>query len=47
MKKDIWQDIERLYQEFQKLGISEAVDYEKYYLYSLITGQRTGAVGKS
>lgn len=37
MKKDIWQDIERLYQEFQKLGISEAVDYEKYYLYSLIT----------
>ncbi|ADV43002.1 Fic family protein [Bacteroides helcogenes] len=37
MRKDIWQDIERLYQEFQKLGISEAVDYEKYYLYSLIT----------
>lgn len=37
MKKDIWQDIERLYQEFQKLGIGEAVDYEKYYLYSLIT----------
>lgn len=37
MEKDIWQDIEQLYQEFQKLGISEAVDYEKYYLYSLIT----------
>lgn len=37
MEKDTWQDIERLYQEFQKLGISEAVDYEKYYLYSLIT----------
>ena len=24
-------------QPFQKLGISEAVDYDKYYLYSLIT----------
>ena len=37
MKESIWQDIEQLYQEFQRLGISEAVDYEKYYLYSLIT----------
>lgn len=37
MEKVTWQDIERLYQEFQKLGISEAVDYETYYLYSLIT----------
>ena len=26
-----------MYQKFQKLGISEAVDYDKYYLYSLIT----------
>ena len=26
-----------MYQKFQQLGISEAVDYEKYYLYSLIT----------
>lgn len=34
---DVWQEIEQLYQKFQKLGISEAVDYEKYYLYSLIT----------
>ncbi len=37
MEKDIWQEIEELYQEFQKLGISQSVDYEKYYLYSLIT----------
>ena len=37
MEEAIWQEIERLYQKFQKLGISEAVDYEKYYLYSLIT----------
>ena len=37
MGKDIWQEIEELYQEFQKLGISQSVDYEKYYLYSLIT----------
>lgn len=37
MEKDIWQEIEELYQEFHKLGISQSVDYEKYYLYSLIT----------
>lgn len=37
MEKDIWQEIEELYQEFQKLDISQSVDYEKYYLYSLIT----------
>lgn len=37
MEKDIWQEIEELYQEFQELGISQSVDYEKYYLYSLIT----------
>ena len=37
MEKGIWQEIEGLYQEFQKLGISQSVDYEKYYLYSLIT----------
>ena len=37
MKQDVWQEIEQLYQKFQQLGISEAVDYEKYYLYSLIT----------
>lgn len=29
--------IEELNQEFIKLGISQAVDYEKFYLYSLIT----------
>lgn len=37
MEKDIWQEIEELYQAFQQLGISQSVDYEKYYLYSLIT----------
>lgn len=37
MEKDIWQKIEGLYHEFQELGISQSVDYEKYYLYSLIT----------
>ena len=37
MEKGIWQEIEELYQEFHKLGISQSVDYEKYYLYSLIT----------
>ena len=37
MEQGVWQEIEQLYQRFQQLGISEAVDYEKYYLYSLIT----------
>ena len=37
MEQGVWQEIEQLYQKFQQLGISEAVDYEKYYLYSLIT----------
>lgn len=37
MQSVVWQEIEQLYQEFQKLGISESVDYDKYYLYSLIT----------
>lgn len=37
MQNGIWQEIEELYQEFMKLGISQSVDYEKYYLYSLIT----------
>lgn len=36
MKQGIWQEIEALHQEFMRLGIGEAVDYEKYYLYSLI-----------
>lgn len=36
MQQVVWQEIEHLYQKFQQLGISEAVDYEKYYLYSLI-----------
>ena len=37
MEKSVWQEIEQLYQKFQQLGINEAVDYDKYYLYSLIT----------
>ena len=37
MEQGVWQEIELLYQEFLQLGISEAVDYDKYYLYSLIT----------
>ena len=36
MQPGVWQEIEHLYQRFQQLGISDAVDYEKYYLYSLI-----------
>lgn len=37
MEQSVWQEIEQLYQKFQELGINEAVDYDKYYLYSLIT----------
>ncbi len=37
MEKGSWQEIERLYREFQQLGIGSSMDYEKYYLYSLIT----------
>ena len=37
MEQGVWQEIGQLYQKFQKLGINEAVDYDKYYLYSLIT----------
>ena len=37
MEQEVWQEIEQLYQTFQELGINEAVDYDKYYLYSLIT----------
>jgi len=33
---DIWNDIEQLNQKFIALGISQSIDYEKYYLYSLI-----------
>lgn len=34
---DIWKDIEELNTEFIRLEISQSVDYEKYYLYSLVT----------
>ncbi|MDD2953618.1 MAG: Fic family protein [Parabacteroides sp.] len=37
MEVSTWQEIEQLYREFQELGTREAVDYEKYYIYSLIT----------
>ena len=37
MEHGVWQEIEQLYQKFQELGIQEAMDYDKYYLYSLIT----------
>ena len=37
MEQGIWQEIEALYRKFTELGIGEAVDYDKYYLYSLIT----------
>lgn len=33
MEQDIWQEIEALRQKFVKLGVSEAVDYERCYLY--------------
>lgn len=36
MEHDVWQEIEALHRTFVRLGISNAVDYEKYYLYSLI-----------
>lgn len=37
MRKDSWLEIEKLWAEFNELGINKAVDYDKYYLYSLIT----------
>lgn len=37
MDQDIWKEIVELNQEFIELGISQSVDYERYYLYSLIT----------
>lgn len=36
MEQGVWQEIEQLYQKFQKLGINEAVDYDKYYLFLLL-----------
>ncbi len=41
MEGGIWQEIEQLYRMFRQLGIGEAVDYEKFYLYSLITHSTT------
>lgn len=45
MEQGLWQEIEQLYQKFHKLGISEAVDYDKYYLYSLITHSNSSVAG--
>ena len=36
MEQNTWKEIETLHKRFEKLGIGAAVDYEKYYLYSLI-----------
>ena len=36
MEQGVWQEIEQLYQKFQKLSINEAVDYDKYYLFLLL-----------
>ena len=33
---DAWPEIEVLLHRFADMGIAQAVDYEKYYLYSLI-----------
>ena len=33
---DVWPEIEALLHRFADMGIAQAVDYEKYYLYSLI-----------
>ena len=33
---DVWPEIEALLHRFADMGIAQAMDYEKYYLYSLI-----------
>ena len=33
----IWEEIEKLIQTYENLGIGQQVDYDKFYLYSLIT----------
>ena len=33
----IWEEIEKLIQTYETLGIGQQVDYDKFYLYSLIT----------
>lgn len=37
MEENIWQEIEELNRIFFESGIGQSVDFEKYYLYSLIT----------
>ena len=44
MEQGVWQEIEQLYQKFQKLGISESVDYDKYYLCLLYTSIQNTSV---
>ena len=36
MKQDIWQTIADLTEEYNQLGLKDVIDYEKFYLYSII-----------
>ena len=36
MEENVWKEIEILHQKFNKLAIGQTIDYDKYYLYSLI-----------
>ena len=37
MKSIIWEKIENLNKEYNSLNLGEVVDYNKFYLYSIIT----------
>ena len=37
MKSIIWEKIEKLNKEYNSLNFGEVVDYNKFYLYSIIT----------
>ena len=37
MKSIIWEKIENLNKEYNSLNLGEIVDYNKFYLYSIIT----------
>lgn len=36
MEENVWKEIEILHQKFNKFAIGQTIDYDKYYLYSLI-----------
>ena len=36
-KQQIWSKIESLVEEFNELRLSELIDYQKFYLYSVIS----------